>query len=322
MRFVVLGAGAVGGVLGARLHQAGFEVELIGRGAHYRAIRDRGLTLETPAERVTLAIAVHASPASVSWKVDDVVLLAVKSQDTAAALRDLRATSPPQQLPVVCMQNGVENERLALRLYPEVYGAVVMAPTAHLDPGVVLAYGSRLSGIIDLGRYPSGIGERAPEISAALAASGFASDPRPDIMRLKYAKLILNLGNIVHAIGEPGEETDELVEAARAEGRAALSAASIDHGDDSVADVSGRWERIGLAPIAGRARSGSSTWQSFARAAGAVETDYLNGEIVLLGRRHAVPTPVNARLCELANRLAGERAEPGRLPVREILAAV
>ena len=93
MRFVVLGAGAVGGVLGARLHQAGFEVELIGRGAHYRAIRDRGLTLETPAERVTLAIAVHASPASVSWKVDDVVLLAVKSQDTAAGFRSLNCSS-------------------------------------------------------------------------------------------------------------------------------------------------------------------------------------------------------------------------------------
>jgi 2-dehydropantoate 2-reductase len=322
MRFVVLGAGAVGGVLGARLHQAGFEVELIARGAHYRMIRDRGLTLETPAERVTLPIAVRASPASLSWKADDVVLLAVKSQDTAAALSDLRATSPPECVPVVCMQNGVENERVALRLFPEVYGAVVMAPTAHLDPGEVLAYGSRLTGIIDLGRYPSGIGERAAEISAALSTSGFSSDPRPDIMRLKYAKLILNLGNIVQAICEPGEETDELVEVARAEGRATLSAASIDHGDDSVSDVSGRWERIGLAPIAGRARLGSSTWQSFARGAGAVETDYLNGEIVLLGRLHALQTPVNARLCELANRLAGERAEPGRLPAREILAAV
>jgi len=320
MRFVVLGAGAVGGVLGARLHQAGFDVELIARGAHFRAIRDRGLTFETPSERVALPIPVHESPASISWGVDDVVLLTVKSQDTAAALSGLRASAPPD-VPVVCMQNAVENERLALRLYPDVYGAVVMAPTAHLEPGAVLAYGSLLSGIIDLGRYPSGIDERAREISAAIAASSFESEACADVMRLKYAKLIVNLGNIVHAICESGEKADELVELAREEGRAALAAASIDSVADAVGDVASRWARLGVAEIDGRERSGSSTWQSFARGVGAVETDYLNGEIVLLGRQHGLATPVNARLCELAARLARERAEPGSLPAREILAA-
>lgn len=321
MRFVVFGAGAVGGVLGARLHQAGFEVELIARGAHFGAIRERGLTLETPSERVALPIPVHESPASISWALDDVVLLAVKSQDTATALSDLRG-SAPQDVSVVCLQNGVENERLALRLYPDVYGAVVMAPTAHLEPGAVLAYGSLLSGIIDVGRYPSGLDERGREISAAIAAANFESEARLDVMRLKYAKLIVNLANIVQAISAPGEEADELVELAREEGRAALAAASIDAAAEAIGDVAGRWERLGVAEIAGRERSGSSTWQSFARGVGAVETDYLNGEIVLLGRKHGVATPVNARLCELAARLARARAEPGSLPAGEILAAV
>jgi 2-dehydropantoate 2-reductase len=320
MRFVVLGAGAVGGVLGARLHQAGYEVELVARGDHFGAIRDRGLTLETPAERVTLPIAVHESPASVAWGPEDVVLLSVKSQDSAAALSGLRAAAP--DVPLVCLQNGVENERLALRLYSEVYGAVVMAPTAHLEPGVVLAYGSLLTGIIDVGRYPCGVDERARGISAAIGAAKFESEVRPDVMRLKYAKLIVNLANIVHAVFASGAEADELVELARSEGQAALAAAAIDFGADAVGDVAARWERLGVAEIAGRERSGSSTWQSFARGAGAVETDYLNGEIVLLGRQHGVPTPVNARLCELAARLARQRAQPGMLPAGEILAAV
>ena len=52
MRFVIFGAGAIGGVVGARLHQSGYDVALIARGAHYEAIRERGLTLETPAEAV------------------------------------------------------------------------------------------------------------------------------------------------------------------------------------------------------------------------------------------------------------------------------
>jgi 2-dehydropantoate 2-reductase len=46
VRFVVFGAGAIGGVVGARLFQAGAEVLLIARGAHYNAITTRGLTLE------------------------------------------------------------------------------------------------------------------------------------------------------------------------------------------------------------------------------------------------------------------------------------
>ena len=48
--------------------------------------------------------------------------------------------------------------------------------------------------------------------------------------------------------------------------------------------------------IGGRRRGGGSSWQSLARGTGTIETDYLNGEIVLLGRLHGVPTPVNLGL--------------------------
>ena len=164
MRFVVLGAGAVGGVVGASLHRSGQEVALIARGEHYRVIRERGLTFERPSSSVTLEIPVVESPGEFDWAGDEVVLLAAKSQDTAAALTDLRAAAPPAT-PVVCLQNGVENERTALRLLPNVYGAVVMAPTAHLEPGVVQAYGSRGVGVIDVGRYPAGLDQRCEEVA-------------------------------------------------------------------------------------------------------------------------------------------------------------
>src|SRR5579884_3735433 len=139
MRFVVFGAGAVGGVVGACLHQSGREVALIARGEHGRVIRERGLTFERPGSSVTLQIPVAFSPADVEWSEDDVVLLATKSQDTVGALTDLRAVAPIGT-PVVCVRNAVENERVALRLFSRVYGAVVMAPTAHLKPGIVQAY--------------------------------------------------------------------------------------------------------------------------------------------------------------------------------------
>ncbi len=318
MRFVVFGAGAIGGVLGARLHQAEHEVTLIARGEHYRAIRQSGLTLETPDERVTLPIPAVDEAAAIDWRGDEVVLLATKTQDSAGALAALRAAAPAG-VAVVCAQNGVENERLALRLFPHVYGAVVMSPTAHMDPGVVQGYGARCSGVIDLGCYPSGADERAHEIAAAIAASHYDSQARPDIMRFKYAKLVVNLGNATSAICEPGPARDELSEQVQDEGAGVLDAAGIDHAAEDVDDVLGRWERFGVGEIAGSPRHGSSTWQSIARGAGAIETDYLNGEIVLVGRMHDVPARLNQALCELADRHVRERRAPESLSPQEVL---
>ncbi|HEY1511738.1 MAG TPA: 2-dehydropantoate 2-reductase [Solirubrobacteraceae bacterium] len=316
MRFVVFGAGAIGGVAGARLHQAGHEVVLIARGAHYEAIRDNGLTLEAPDEHIVLEIDACDSPAEITWSGSDVVLLATKSQDTAGALAAMRAVAPPATA-IVCMQNGVENERLALRLFANVYGAVVMMPAAHIEPGVVESHASQLTGIIDVGRYPGGADELAEEIAAALRGSRFEACAHPDVMRLKHAKLLLNLANAVGALCEAGPEADQLTEAVREEGQAVLSAAGIEFDAPEVADVAGRWKRLGVQP--GR-RSGSSTWQSLARHAGEVETDFLNGEILLLGRLHGVPTPVNEALAALAYRAARDGAEPRSLKAQDVLA--
>ena len=321
MRFVVFGAGAIGGVVGACLHQAGHEVALIARGAHARAIRERGLTLERPGAAVTLNVPVHESPSGIDWRQGEVVLLATKSQDTAGALAALRAAAPAST-PLVCVQNAVENERLALRLFPHVYGAVVMAPTAHLEPGIVQAYGTQGIGVIDLGRYPHGIDVLCEEVAEALSQAGFSSRPRPDIMRFKHAKLLANLGNAVDALCPPGPAAAEVTALAKGEGRAALTAAGIEFVAEEVNDVQARWARLDVQPIEGRPRAGSSTRQSLVRGTPTIETDYLNGEISLLGRLHGVPTPINDALCELSDRHVRERRGPGTLPAEEVLARV
>ena len=101
MRFVVLGAGAIGGVVGGRLAQHGHDVVLIARGAHYEAIRDNGLRIESPDEATTLRIPVVDGPSGISWSSDDVLLLATKTQDTEAAL-DALASVAPRTLPILC----------------------------------------------------------------------------------------------------------------------------------------------------------------------------------------------------------------------------
>ena len=306
MRFVVYGAGAIGGVLGARLHQHRHEVVLIARGAHLDAIRTGGLRVESPHAADVVAVPAVGHPSEIAWRADDVVILATKTQHSDAALTAL-APMAPQECTIVTAQNGVENERLALRRFVQVCGVAVMCPAAHLAPGVVQAYSDPVTGILDIGCWPGGVSETARAIAAAFERSTFASQPRPDIARWKYRKLLMNLGNAVQALCSSGG--GDVVKRAQAEGEACLRAAGIDFASEAE-DRERRGELLRVQAIAGRRRPGGSTWQSLARGSGNIETDYLNGEIVLLGRLHGVPTPVNA----LLQHLAAEAARAGRAP--------
>jgi 2-dehydropantoate 2-reductase len=286
---VIYGAGGVGGSIGARAFQAGYDVALIARGPHLAAIKDKGLIFGAPDGTSTLPIPAVAHPSELTLGAGDVVVLAMKSQHTERALVDLRGVAP--DVPVVCAQNGVANERAALRLFTDVYAMTVVAPCEHLDPGAVECYGSPFSGVLDVGRYPTGVDAVADELAAVLSSSDFRSLARPDVMRWKYRKLTRNLGNIVEALCGPESFTGELDALAVSEGETVLAAAGIEVA--SAAEDDDRRGDLQVRPIAGRDRVGGSTKQSLLRGSASLETDYLNGEIVLLGRLHGVPTPVN-----------------------------
>jgi 2-dehydropantoate 2-reductase len=314
-RYVVLGAGAVGGVVGGFMARAGHEVVLIARGAHLDALRRDGLTLQWPEGDVTLPIETVGAPDELTWRDDDVVLLATKSQHTDAALDDLAAAAPPD-VPVLCLQNGVENERRALRRFAHVHGVCVMLPAAHLEPGLVEAYSAPNIGILDLGRYPSGIDDVDREVAAAWSASNFSSEPVADIMAWKHAKLLMNLANVVEAACGPGPS--RVAELAHDEAMMVLRVAGIPFAT-AEQDAARRGDLIRLRPIDGRRRGGGSTWQSLARGVGSVETDDLNGQIVLLGRLHDAPTPVNEMLQRLGAEMARDRTPPGSFTDDELL---
>ena len=319
MRFIVYGAGAVGGVLGARLAQGGHEVLLVARGAHYEAIAEGGLRFESPERTEVLDIPVVSDPGSIRFGTEDVVVLSTKSQDSFPVLETLADWAPPT-LPVLCAQNGVANEHHALRFFGKIYGLRVNLPAAHLQPGIVRAYASPVLGIVDIGRYPAGVDRRAETLAATLTNAGFSSRALPDIMRWKRRKLLVNLGNAIDACCEPSPASQNLLHNVVAEGEACFRAACLDFASETE-DRERRSDMIRQGSVKGGPYPGNSSWQSLARGLRRTEVDFLNGEIVLLGRLHGVPTPYNEALCAAARLVAADRAAPGFLDAGTLMEA-
>jgi 2-dehydropantoate 2-reductase len=320
VRHVVIGPGAVGGTIAARLAAAGSAVAVVARGEHGAAIRADGLRLRTPDEEITVPLDVHDDVADLELDASDVVHVCVKSQDTVGVL-DRLAGVAPAGVALVCAQNGVDNERQAARRFAHVYGMSVSVFAEHLEPGVVLAFGRPRIGVLDVGRYPGGVDARAEAIAAVLDASGFSSRAIPDVMRAKHGKLLRNLLNILDALGPPGSSRSALGERVVAEGVEVLAAAGIPF-------VSPDEQRERLAgvtapePIDGVARGGGSTLQSMLRGRSSLETDHLNGEVVLIARLHGLDAPLNAGLQALARRAVHEGWGPGRFTLDELTAAL
>jgi 2-dehydropantoate 2-reductase len=307
MRYVIYGAGAIGGLVAALLAEHGEDVVVIARGAHADAIERSGLALDSADGRKVLRVPVVRTPDAAAIGPEDVVLLGMKSQDTGDALMALRRAAPAST-PVACLQNGVENERAALRLFANVYGVWVMVPAAHLEPGVIQSFSAPVPGVLDVGRYPSGTDEVSRQLANGFKSATFDSLERSDITRWKYRKLLLNLGNAAQAIFAPTGRS-EITELATREGVACLTAAGVDFASADEEEVR-RNGLLQMRSINGQPRGGGSTWQSLERGTGSIETDFLNGEIVLLGRLYGIPTPVNSLLQQLASEMAVTESRP------------
>ena len=327
MRYIVIGAGAIGGTIGGRLSVGGHEVVLVARGRHLDALKARGLSLATPDGTSTLDTPAIGGPGELGLREDDVLILATKTQDADPLLAEWawqpvrNSTVAADALPVVCAQNGVASERLALRRFRQVYGMCVWLPATHLEPGVVEANGAPLAGLLHVGRYPSGTDAIAEQIGADLAGSGFLAPVVPDVMRWKYGKLLANLSNATEAVcgHDAWLHATELRRRVTAEGRAVLDAAGIAYARERES-AQLRADRVQILPVNGAERVGGSSWQSLTRGTGSIEADFLNGEIVLLGREHGVPTPLNEELQRLANQAARDHLPPGSATPDEVMA--
>ncbi len=316
MRVVIYGVGAVGGVVGAALVAAGHDVIGIARGRRLAALKAGPLTLRTPSGVEKVRVPCVASPTEIAFRNNDLILLTMKSQDTVAALHALRAAGVRNQA-IFCLQNGIANEATSLRYFPNVHGVTVMMPASYVQDDEVLGYGAPMLGLFDLGRFPNGTDAADDTLTDLFDSARMRGFPHADVMASKRGKLLLNLGNVLEAALGAGADRGAYTDFVRAEAEAVFQAAGLSWDNVGMSDPR-RKDLMQFGEIEGVGRFGGSTTQSLLRGTGHVETDYLNGEIVLLGRMYGVPTPVNAFLASLGAALAAERVPPGEFGLADL----
>jgi 2-dehydropantoate 2-reductase len=209
MRICVLGAGAIGGFVGARLAASGLETSAVARGATLAALREHGWRVRSEQGLLTAPVRAVADASELGEQ--DLVVLAVKSQSLEAALPSLTPLLGPDTV-VVAALNGVpwwffdgfggpcEGRRLAsvdphgriAAAVPtgQVLGCVVHMSCSVPEPGLVRHVGG--SGLI-LGEPDGGDSPRVREVAALLGAAGFEATVSTQIQRDVWYKLWGNM---------------------------------------------------------------------------------------------------------------------------------
>ena len=280
-RYVIVGAGAIGGTVGAVLARAGIPTVLVARGAHADVLAAEGLTLRTPDGTFPTPVTAAAQAEQVRLTEDDVLVFATKTQQLDAALQewvdqpvhsaDGVVGTAGERLPAMTALNGVAAEEKALRYFRRVFGVCVWLPAVHLQPGEVIVRSWPVAGQFHIATVAR-VDQHAGHIVAAARREG------EDVLRCAGIEFT----------------SFETSTAARADG-------------PTIRVVPG-WD----------ARASNSTWQSLSRNTGNVETDFLNGEIVRLAHRHGTSAPLNAALARVARAEVRNGLGPGRYSASEL----
>jgi 2-dehydropantoate 2-reductase len=314
-RYVIVGAGAIGGTVGAVLTRAGVPTVLVARGRHAETLAAAGLTLRTPDGTFHTPVTAVSGAEHVRLTPDDVLLFTTKTQQLDVALQqwvDQPVNGPDgvlgtagDLLPVLTALNGVAAEEKALRYFRRVFGVCVWLPAVHLEPGEVIVRSWPVVGHFHIGRWPASLstpadGQLLQRLAATWTAAGIRMRIVDDVAPWKYNKLLSNLANAAGALSTDGADLTLVVAALRAEGEHVLRDAGIEFVSFEISTAA-RADGPTPRPVPGRNTGPSnSTWQSLSRNTGNVETDFFNGEIVRLAHRHGIAAPINAALARAA----------------------
>ncbi len=324
MRIAIIGAGAVGGLVGAKLALAGEQVTFIVRGANLDAIRRNGMKLITCDGTEQVAKNVVATSDYAAAGEQDLVILALKAHQVEAVANDVPRLFGPDTA-VITMQNGIPywyfqkhggdfdgtlvfsvdpNGIISKRIPAErVLGCVVYPASQLVAPGVVRHIeGNRFP----VGELDGSITERVTRASQCLINAGFKAPVLEDIRAEIWLKLWGNLTfNPISALSRA-----TLVDICRYQPTRELAAAMMTEAR-AVAERLGIRFRVSLEQrIAGAEKVGAhkTSMLQDVEARRAPEIDALVGSVAELGRLTDTPTPHIDAVYALVNLLARQIA--------------
>jgi 2-dehydropantoate 2-reductase len=339
MKIAIIGAGAIGGYVGAKFALAGEDVTFMVRGANLQAIRANGIRLVHADGLEQVARNVRATNDYAAAGVQDLVILAMKAHQVEAVLPELQHLVGPETV-IVPMQNGIpfwyfhehggdlagtvvrsvdpNGALLAGIPVNQVLGCVVYPASELTAPGVVKhVEGDRFP----LGELDGSISERATRISECFARAGFKAPVLDNIRSEIWLKLWGNLTfNPISALGHA-----TLVDICQFPATRELAASMMREAQD-VATKLGITFRVTLEKrIAGAEKVGKhkTSMLQDVEAGRAPEIDALLGSVVELGKLTGTPTPhidtVHALMLLLARGMEEHkgrvRMEPAAAPV-------
>src|SRR5271163_5107540 len=214
-RYVIVGAGAIGGTVGALLTRAGIPTVLVARGRHAETLAAAGLTLRTPDGTFHTPVTAVSGAEHLRLTPRDVLVFTTKTQQLDVALQEWVdqpvhgahgvVGTAGELLSVMTALNGVAAEEKALRYFRRVFGVCVWLPAVHLEPGEVIVRSWPVAGQFHIGRWPASLSTR--DDAALLTALAEAWSPAGILVRIaddvgpwKYNKLLSNLGNAAGAL--------------------------------------------------------------------------------------------------------------------------
>ena len=293
MRIAVMGAGGVGGYLGAKLACGGHEVALIARGAHLRALRRHGLRISGAESLEVPDLLATDRPAEIGAV--DAVLFCVKLYDTEAAARLLRPVLGEGTF-VVTVQNGVESAaRIAAVIGPgRTLAGAAYFPANIAAPGEI-AWLGRMEGkpLIAFGEPGDGPSPRAHAFAQVCNEAGVEAEVFDDTERMLWEKFCLIAGSSAatsltrQPIGPVRSDPDARWMLAQAVGEAAAVGRA--RGVALAEDVE---ERV-LGFLDSSPPNGKSSQLVDLERGRRLELEWLSGTVVRLGSEHGVPTPIH-----------------------------
>ncbi len=289
----------------------GADVHLVARGAHLRALRERGLRWRTPEHDELLKLPASELSA-VTPAEGDVVVLATKLQDAEQALELVHARFGPT-VPVVTWTNGVHGQRWAVARFHTVVASVIYVPATYQAPGEACLWGQPYRGTMHLGQIRGANTAVRDALAAALQQADFEAPVHRDLAPVQNAKWVVNCGGAAQAL-VVADQWRQVADAAIAEARRIMGVAGLPVASD--AELLPR--PLSMGTIDGQQRGGGSTWQSLTSGR-SLESRYLNGAIVELADEHGAKAPINEALVYAAARAEAEGWRAPSLRASEVL---